>query len=691
LETGRAGILTIEGGIHLKPVKFLFVAFLFMIGILLNSELFQDYLLHFETPLPYMTFMLPQHIDQIEMIDDFYTTAQANSLSLLVPVRTEHTAFSSTLDIYYIGDEIPDLLRGKFNLNETTYSSFFSGEVTVCFDEFREIPDITLAEKYMFVGDEESLQIFKSEMLAKYGGNMPFNPGYEKTDDQNMLYGIFVLIGGTLLLLTYYEILQLRKEVLVRISMGERRSVLILKNAITDTLVLGSIFFTVIFSFLPFTNTLYQIKLSLTSFSVITLLNALLYLLLCGKNVRRAFANSGYVKSLLSASVGLKSVSLVITTIAIGANIVSIEQAIRYRLQEGFFKEREDYYYVDLLFKADSFDPADVDEAYYKTRIMYEEIYRKFYHTGNIQIYSSVYGNAEGNNEGIYLNKNTKEYLLKAVPELRNFALDEGKIYFIFPQNMYDEMTRENGNNIESTLAHMLRNFGEILYDFDYETYVYQDDSDIIVLGGGNSSSYTSYYERNPILMLNNMDERNTTYSMESERGGSFSLRPYIGAMYKVDAEEVLTFAEQFGFNRDVDKWRITNVYEKYLYHWNIMKRLLTISVILTLLMLLLEIMLIIVIIRLQYSVNAIELSVKKVLGYSLWERTKGMLMLTLITGILSGIATTVANYHLRIANSILLICAYMVIIVIETAIVLLYARKHERHHITKILKGGIS
>ena len=94
-------------------------------------------------------------------------------------------------------------------------------------------------------------------------------------------------------------------------------------------------------------------------------------------------------------------------------------------------------------------------------------------------------------------------------------------------------------------------------------------------------------------------------------------------------------------------------------------------------------------IIKLEYEVNAIELSIKKVLGHSIWQKNKKIISITLFSTVISvGIATISAQLFKWGSYHYLLIGG-LVIIVSELLTITLFIRKIERTKIQKILKGG--
>ena len=120
--------------------------------------------------------------------------------------------------------------------------------------------------------------------------------------------------------------------------------------------------------------------------------------------------------------------------------------------------------------------------------------------------------------------------------------------------------------------------------------------------------------------------------------------------MYELTEKELQTFINDNNLESEIHS--VTNVYENYIYHWTILKRSMCISIALCLLILFLEFIVIKYIIKLEYEANAIELSLKKILGYGLWEKNSRILILTLIASIVSIIFSSIIGIIFKISEA---------------------------------------
>ena len=128
---------------------------------------------------------------------------------------------------------------------------------------------------------------------------------------------------------------------------------------------------------------------------------------------------------------------------------------------------------------------------------------------------------------------------------------------------------------------------------------------------------------------------------------------------------------------------------DKYNNSWNTTKRVLIINLIFSMLVLFLEFMIITSIIKLEYEVNAIELSIKKVLGHSVLAKNRKIILITLITTLLSIGAAIITAILLNLEQVYYLASGGIAILVLELAVISFYIRRIEKIKLQKILKGG--
>ena len=108
-----------------------------------------------------------------------------------------------------------------------------------------------------------------------------------------------------------------------------------------------------------------------------------------------------------------------------------------------------------------------------------------------------------------------------------------------------------------------------------------------------------------------------------------------------------------------------------------------------SILVLLLEGMIIHTIIKLEYEVNAIEHALKKVFGYSLFQKNRKMILITFVTSLLSIITAATCAIVLNLGSIGYMIVGGIIILILELLLISFNIRRVENAKIQTILKGG--
>ncbi|MFB3226196.1 DUF1430 domain-containing protein [Exiguobacterium sp. PHA03] len=132
-----------------------------------------------------------------------------------------------------------------------------------------------------------------------------------------------------------------------------------------------------------------------------------------------------------------------------------------------------------------------------------------------------------------------------------------------------------------------------------------------------------------------------------------------------------------------------TNAWEKYLGVWEAAKRLMNMNLIFVILILSLELLVIWTVLRLEYQVNAIKLSVQKVMGYSIWQKNRRLIVSTMGITLVSTLAVALTAYILEFSSPGLLLAGGALLLLAEGILLIWLIRKIGRANVQRILKGG--
>ncbi|MGS2748762.1 hypothetical protein ACVAMH_17945 [Bacillus zanthoxyli] len=655
----------------MKGIKYIISFFVLFIGLLIIGESHTFRLNDFQTEFAHTTMYIQPNTSDKEMINDILRSAQNNKVETFTFIKSPRSTFYTQYDIYGTPG-VERYINENSNIFERKYPSLFLGESRFTFKKLNDIDTMDRINDFYIIGNKKQVNAFKMELIDKYAGNHP-KEGYKDTDLKATIFLIWFLIMSITLLLTFYDGILQKKENLIRVSMGESIHKIYWTNVIIDSLVYIFYFFIIIYILSNYTYVFFGIGISVLLFVLLLILNALLYLNLYFYDVKEVFSNSKSSKKLLSLNYSLKLVTTIVTIFIISSNLALIFESYTLYKQKPFFENHKEYSYTRLEYKPYQNRDGSVPDTLTESTKVQAKFYREFIE--KFDALSLVNISNFGEIKGILANKNSYKYLSKEIDELNGIKLDKD-MYFILPEKL-------KGNTVLTKQLHEAVKFYEgNNIKYEYETIYYQNNIEIISID--ENHTYGSDLVKNPVIILNNMpiDELVNQQVDDSQK-----INYVHDVMYKISNEEFNQFVHKhYLTNQIVSK---TNVLDNFKNKWNTAKRVLYINIVFSLLILFLECIIITAIIKLEYEVNAIELALKKVLGHTLFEKHRKLILLTITTSIVSIVASVTIAKLVGVSDVYYLIIGGITIIFWEVTLMSFYIHKTERMKLQKILKGG--
>lgn len=654
----------------MKKIKYLLAFILFFIGFCFSGESFMLYLDTFEDNFSQTTVFKPNLVPDEEMKNDI-TRAASNSNIQFFAYQEKLTGAKQT-DIYiYTDQKTKQNFSEKFQINHGRYRSFLLGSATIHFEDWQNLPDMTTVDKLYLLGNEENLTQFKAQLVDKYSGNFPKSVDVSSESARNVLF-VWVIILILLLLFTYYDILFTRKETLVKVIFGENIKYLVLKNVLIDTFLTSFIFIGAYFFASFFTNSSFEHTTVLTTFSFFLLLNASLYATLFGANLKEVFSNTQNERRLLFLNYIVKGISLLLTIAITSSCIAIFSESLRYYQQRDFFEAHQNFSYVKVHLPPKEESESSITTLNDENANLREQFYREHFDQ-SLQLINLSFADSRLSEPTILLNGPAIPYLIEQLPELDETSFTEG-IYYLFPKEQ----------SSQSELKEIISNINQNYVDTTSttETFLtYREDVELMSIDGKNDFN-RSQSLKNPIIILNNMKPNDSDLERNLRRG-------YYAydVMYQITEGTLNRFVEQNHLeNALIEK---TNVEEVYQYHWSFLKRSAVIATVLFIFSIFLEIIVIGLVLKLEYRVHAMEISLKKILGYSIWERNKKITLITLSAGMLSTISAIVMNQWLQIAEARYILYGGLIVFIVELLFIVINIKRMDQSEVPKILKGG--
>lgn len=637
----------------MKLIKYITSFILFFITLIFIGEIYVWNLDSFETEYKYVTFYLQENTTKSEMLNDIVVAAEKENVSIFVVDKKFTSLYTETINIYTTNKEAQNFLALNSMVKEGRYESIFLGQVNVEYFEWFDIPDIEKIEYYYVIGKDENIINFKKLLVDKYAGRFPKNSN-QIMNTQFSVGVVWFCVIAFLLLLTFYEVAKLKKIIILKIAIGERISIFIIKKLILDIIIYSTVFLSLFYMLSLYTNTFYLKNMTILYFGLFLFLNSLSYLFLFFTDYKKDMQTLKTAKSVLKISYLYKIITSVVLIITMTGCIELIFEGINYYKQKDFFEMKQNYYYITV-------GGSNIEDA--------KEMLNKYYTQGRKtekKIGLIDLGKWLTNVEYILADQGAVDYLYTRIPEIQNKIL-ENKIYYLVPEQYQNK-------DIYNDMKTICYTYYEA--EYDYEIIEYKKTSWVMAIS--NSGKIKSTLKKNPVIILNNMDF--------VEIPNSSML--YIGnaTMYSFSDKEFENIASSNFFG---DMYYKTNVYENYKYFWNMMKRNMLMGIVFLMILLILEGLILRTVLKYEYQINAKELLLNKMNGNSFFYRQKKIILL-LLGGWLSLIISITISIILGFSATLYILISGILVLLMEHLLVILYSHKLDKANISKIFKGGM-
>lgn len=656
----------------MNKVKYLLSVILIAIGFSFIGEFYIYYLDNFASTF-YATDMY--HNDAIsaeQMKEDVSSAAAESNVNYFLVKHNIESALKKTITIY-ADEPTLSLINEESQVQQGEYQSFFSGKTTVLSEPLDEYVHNNIVQPYTFylIGEQKNMYQFKALLVNQYGGNFPRVQNDSQESMTNIL-GVWGIIYIILLLFSFYDLSSSKKQVSIRVLFGESIHSIILKKVAQDVTIFSFIYISLLYigSSIYFTD--FYLLLSIGLFVLFLLVDIFLIIFqLYHLDFKSIFSNVKGSKKFLFFSYLMKVLFSIFLFFTVASFTSTIFEAIQYKNQESFFEVHKNYSYVHLDYKTSNRtldgDPIE------KGAVIRETFYANFLDSFKATQLTDLSGSLGFAYPLVLTNKNTIDYLISKIPELKNIDLEK-KVYYFIPQKYQME-------DLSDELNHVFQYYEQL--EGNEEIFYYQEQvSELIAINEfhlNRSKVYT-----NPVIIFNNRDADKVDLSVARGMAKTFYAHDIL---YDIAADDFDAFIEQnYLMNDIVIK---TNVYELYLNHLSNLKRAAILSLVLSVFFVVLDFILIRFVLELEYSINAKELTLKKTLGYTVFEKNKKIIVLSLITNLLSGITMVIIAALTEVYNFQHILPAFVVLLLFELLMIGRNINRIEKESITKILKGG--
>lgn len=649
----------------MRKVKFLIVALLLVLGFVLQSEIFQIECFNFNTG--YFLSCVFSYADEEErcsFLRELETLAKERNVQVFAADVETINKIERNMTIY--GNEtVKEYIEEHHEISERRYNSVLMGNIRVRYCDFEELTQYQ--NRYInvisFIGETENIYGIYSILHDKYDLEYPMVSG---SNERDMIYIVWGMIAALMVLLTGIEIMYHKKEVVIRVSMGEDVKSYILK------IIFGEIAADIVIFILVNRFVFHFIGGEFMRHTVIRLYAAGVFfscLCYCGYaeyDIKKVFANVNDSKGVLYLTYGIKMVMTAVSLVTIITNF-SIMNEMFFSNEEKMMEEYSEYSYLNIRDIAVGVYYDMANERIMEKFRLQEDIFKEYYEEIKPVV---CFGELIDENGYTYICAN--EYADKM---LENFTKEadmgnEDVVVFMpkgcdreradeYVRICLDELLKESENVTIRT----------IFYSNKYLTYI------------DANASYGVRTVYDPVIVYSRIKGK------DNIDGFNFSFNNSV--LYCLSDESMAKIEENFRLDQKGYKLVATNLVDLYEYHASVIKRGITFLSSLCSIMVILQLMLIVSINKMEYRFNAMELALKKVLGYGILRKNRRIIFGTIlfyipVIGII-GLVGFVTGIFPPL-NSVII---GIMMMFMELLVILVNIIKIENCSVHKILKGG--
>lgn len=654
-------------GYTMKRLKIVVSLLLLILVVILSGELYQQYLGNFTNQFYYFTVGGDDGCRE-ELLSQIVSSCQKNGVDVFSYRPSVLSRVNQTITIYATST-MERRFRDEYNISAGRHISLFSGETNILLEDFADCVENNV-EKFYFTGSMEQVLSVKSEIAKSFG--VSYVHSEPKVGIEWLIYAVWGVVFAVILLLTWFDVEFSKKEMFIRVSMGASRRTLVLEDILLDSALLTAAFFAVRLLYESRFDVSYNKAAVSLIFGVFLLLNASVHCTLFASNYKQIIYGANISTGMLSNCYVLKALSLIVAVLSLSVNCQFIVSNVRYMRMYGDIDRYEGYSFLSLEVDKTKVEPAREPELHdtVASRVFFE-----LYFKDNVALSSFMATDRDGN-PFIITNKNAQ-----GTEWIKGLIQNEEKaeLYILVPSRLNWEETVSFAVDVASSL------YGDYSGSAAIRTVVYDTPERILFFESTDSTAYPYGFdvEESPLIIYLDF-VYNETYSVPE--GYMPLITMWDDIMFHISENDIAHLTGEIDGLMGVST---ISVAERCAEYRHMFIRLAALNTILSIFMLLLEFVIVTTIIRMEYTVNAREFTIKKILGYSVWEKNKTIILLNLFSAGIGFFTAATLSLMFHISSWVYDLGAALLLAAAELVLMICYARKTERTSVQKVLKGG--
>lgn len=636
---------------YFVSIAFILLTFLFI------SDMYVWNIESFETPYISTTMYLNDGISQSEMIQDITRVSKEKHCEVFLVNRERVNLYHQIVSVYGT-DGVADHLAKNSFLAEGRYKSLFLGETDVEVQSLEKVEDISKSNTFYMIGSMQDAREIKSLLVDQYDGNFP-KEGYVYFNGKRTVFLIWTIGLFLFLLLTLYETALLKKEIMIRFIYGDSLKNTVMKRILYDEFVYGLIIFAsyLILKQMMHLQVDFHLPITVLCFLLFGILETLIYLRLFFADYKSDISSRKSEKAVLRISYFYKATTSIFIVIIMSASIELIIGGLSYYRQKDFFKMHDDYSYLSILSGNHTSEDTDA-----KMIEIYIEQARKGKSFSSVFLDSGPFTQRPC----LLMDKGSMEYLEPLFPELQEMEKNDS-ICFLVPEGMQKMGVKD------------LSNLLQLYYKSEYTYKVIEYDTPRSVIGIFKQDRIVSKLYQNPLIVINTDSENFKHYFN--------GLYISFATMFQISESEWSAYMDAYHLDKNLSYF--SNVYENYLHSLKEYQRNILLGLVAFLFLILMDLIVTKATLSYECNIHAVEITIKTVLGDSVFSKYNKIILTTIISGFCSMIGCMIMMLLLQVSSLPYLLIGYFIIALIELLFILYYIRKIEKVNINKVLKGG--
>lgn len=649
----------------MKKIKFIFIFFLMLLSFIFSGEFFQYYLNTYTSQFSYIDITENEMNSQAEIQNDIYHLAEKYNIEVLQTERKNGSGRATSLTVYST-DEAFEKLKTEYSVSPNIYKALFLGTTKVDFADFKDKKLLGETERYYFIGEQRQIQSIRENIKNDYACSFIKNETEHAYPYLVLL--IWAVVGVLFLILTWLDIHFQKKENFVLISLGKPIRQIILKNVFIDLLTF-SLIFSVLFALLGrFVYLGYEIKNIVLLCAAVLFLNALLYLTLFKMNYKEVLYGANLNERIISDGYVLKSISMILTVVVLSCNAMLILANFKELKRIKTLRNVENYSFLEL----NPVSLLNLGKDYEETRYgLINSIYGELQNRGCAYSFCGL----SGENDYCIINSDSK-FLLNGF-DLKTEPDGNSDFYILVPEEI------EFSQNADESVYDCIEMYFGSEKALSCEKITYSGNGELLTYDGTEELTLGAQSFENPIVIYIN----NPSLKLNCDSSTLSTL--FSKMLFNISNSEINTVCEKYQINEKGFYLQGEKLKEKVSDYQAVLNRALLLNTVISAFLLLLELFIISVIIKLEYKVSTTELAVKKVLGYSVFQKNKQIFLLNTYAALIAVVSCTAFCLMYKLAVWYTVIAVGMSVLCLEYVIIAVLITRFEKQNVAKILKGG--